>query len=184
MKSIPDLSKITSLNFTHDLSIHAAQPPTTLARHFLYKMPKITTMDLSYDYLLRLISSPLIVPKLRRQITSLTIDFYEPLPVPEDLIATMNIFSENVQFLYLDIRCDFSSYDVHRILPLIFSEKWKKLYTFRWRLLKRQEQQCEQFSELVKQRLRNDLHIETEKRRTLSTTMEYRITDSDFSISF
>ncbi len=54
IKSFPDLSKITSLSFTTDSSI-------TLARHLLDKIPKISRLELPYNYLLCLLKSPLFV---------------------------------------------------------------------------------------------------------------------------
>jgi hypothetical protein len=181
MKCIPDLSKITILNFTTDLAIHAANPSATLARRLLNKLPKINILRLPYNYLLCLIKSPLIVRILRKQISSLCIRFYNHLPVPEDMIRIVDIFSTNLHFLYFDIHFDFLVAEVDHILPLLFSEKWKKLYAFDFTLLKRQQQL---FPEVFKQRLEDYLHIETERRKANSHTMEYRITDKEFSISF
>jgi hypothetical protein len=181
MKCIPDLSKITILHFTRDLTIHAAKPSATLARRLLNKMPKINTLRLPYNYLLCLIKSPLIVRILTKQIGSLCIQFYNHLPVPEDMIQIVNVFSTNLHFLYFEIHFDLLIADVYPILPLLFSEKWKKLYTFDFQLLKRQPRL---FPEVFKQRLEDYLHAETERRKSNFHTMEYRITDKEFSIAF
>jgi hypothetical protein len=144
-------------------------------------MPKINTLRLPYNYLLSLIKSPLIVRILTKQIGSLSIQFYNHLPVPEDMIQIVNVFSTNLHFLYFEIHFDLLIADVYPILPLLFSEKWKNLYTFDFQLLKRQSRL---FPEVFKQRLEDYLHAETERRKSNFHTMEYRITDKEFSIAF
>jgi hypothetical protein len=184
IKSIPDLCKITILNLTIDLSNNAVNPSSTLVRRLLNKMSKMNTIRLSFDYLICLMKSPLITQILTKQISSLCIQFYNRLPVIEDMIRIVNIFSSNLHFLYFEIYFNFSTDDVYHILPFLFSEEWKKFYTFHFRMLSRQQQPSTKFCDLFKQRLEQYFNVECERRKAISKIMEYRITANEFSISF
>ena len=184
VRLVRDLSKINTISFTNDMSIHAANPSTTLTRLLLNKMPKTTTLHLPHDYLLCLMKSPLIVLTLKKQISSLNIQFYNNVPVLEDVIRIMNIFSVNLLFLTFEIHTELSPNDVYRILPFLLSEPCRKLLIFRLRLGRRPLQELQRFSELMKQILRDYLSAESRKRKTKTTIMEYTIKDSEFFISF
>lgn len=181
IKSLPNLSNINILSFTSESSIHTAKPSAILAHYLLSKLPKVNTLRLSYNYLFNLLKSPLIVQILTKQIVSLCIQIYNNLPGIDDIHTILNIFSSNLHF---EIYFDFSPDDLYLILPFLFSEKWKKFYTFHFRLLHRQQQISLKFSHLFKQRLKDYLNAESEKRKTIYKMMEFRITDKEFSISF
>ncbi len=184
MKSIPDLSKITILHFTN-LSSQSTYPSATFTRRLLNKMPKIDTLRLSYDYLQHLLRSPLIVRILTKEIRSLSIRFSSHCLVPEDIIRIGNVFATNLRFLYfdiLDINC--LPADICLILSLLISEKWKKFYTFHFRLSKQQAQLSQSFPEIFKQSVNYYLNAQNERRKTNSNIMEYKITDNELSILF
>ncbi len=181
IKSIPDLSKITSLTFTTDSSIY---PSTILARRLLDKLPKITRLELTYEYLFCLLKSPLIVKLLSKKISGLIIEFKTDPPVLPDMIRILKIFSLNLRFLYFYTRMDFPAKKFYFILPLIFGELGKKLLIFRLRLWSRTLQQPQVFDEQFKLRLTNCLTAQVEKNKAKSNTMEYRIKNNEFSISF
>lgn len=181
IKSIPDLSKINSLTFTTDSSFY---PSTILARRLLDKLPKINRLELTCDYLLCLLKSPLTVKLLSKKIDSLTIEFKTDPPVLPDMIRILKVFSLKLRFLYFYTRMDFPAKKFYFILPLIFGELGKKLYMFRLRLWSRALQQPQVFDEQFKLKLKNCLTAQVEKRKAKSSTMEYRIKDNEFSISF
>ncbi len=181
IKSIPDLSKITSLNFTTDSSVY---PPTTLARRLLDKMPKVYRLELPYNYLLDLLKSPLIIQLLSKKIKTLYLIFDTDPPLLPDIIRILKIFSKDLNFLYFQIRMDFPAKIFSFILPSLFSGICKKLYGFRLRLRPKLRQQQQIFDEQFKLKLRNCLTAQLEKSKAKSGTMEYRIKDNELLISF
>jgi hypothetical protein len=184
MESIPDLSKIITLKFTTSSSMPGIYPSTALTRRLLDKMPKMNLLHLSYDYLLCLLKSPLIVKILTKKIESLVIEFDTEPPTLPDMIRTLKIFSANLHFLYFHIRSDFSATKFYFVLPPLFGGICKKLYRFRLRLFTRSGQQPQIFDEQFKSRLKSCLTAQVEKSKAKSGVMEYRIKDNEFSFSF
>jgi hypothetical protein len=181
IKSIPDLSKITSLSFSIGSLIY---PSTTLTRRLLDKLPKVNQLELSYNYLLCLLKSPLIVQILTRKIGTLNIIFDSDPPMLPDMIRILNVFSIKLHFLYFNIRSDFTTKKFYFIFPLLFGGICKKLYNFQLRLRTRTSQQPQIFDEQFKSRLKSCLNAQVEKNKSKSGTMEYRIKDNEVSISF
>ena len=83
IKSIPDLSKIISLDFATDSLVY---PWTTLARRLLDKLPKVNRLELPYRCLPCLLKSPLIVNVLTKKIDTLRIVFDTDPPRLPDII--------------------------------------------------------------------------------------------------
>jgi hypothetical protein len=183
MKSIPNLSQIVSLNFTNDSSIHSTYPPTILARQLLDKMPKVDRLLISYDYLLCLLRSSLIVMILKQKIKSLTIIFATVPPLLPDMIRILDVFSINLLFLYFNIRSDLPVNKFYHIVPLLFGGICKQLRSFHLRLWKGSQQQPHGFDDQFKLRLKKCLTAQIKNKARFSM-MEYRIQDTKVFISF
>jgi hypothetical protein len=147
-------------------------------------MPKVSELELPYNYLLRLLKSPLIVKILSKKIESLTIIFDTDPPMLPDMIRILNIFSINLRLLYFAIHMNSPAKKFYFILPSLFGGICKKLYNFRMRLWTRVLQQPQIFDEQFKLRLKSCLNAQVEKNKAKSGTMEYGIKDNEFSISF
>ena len=183
LKVLGDWSQIGSLDLTNDFAPHTVEPSTTLARRLLNKMPQVYSLSLTFNYLVSLINSPITALLLTKQITSLSIRFCDHIPVEEDMARIASVFYKNLQFLHLGFDDNFQPDDLYRLLPILFSDRWKKLRNWdvrivRWRAL------LQGFSDDFKQILENYIKDEISRRPVKSEYMEYRITNQELIVSF
>ena len=181
---IPDLSKITSLDFTINYSISSIYPSSTLARRLLDKLPKLNRLEISYTYLLCLLKSPLIVKLLSKKIDSLSIVFDTDTPMLPDIIRILNIFANKLRSLTFHIRIDFQAKKFFFIFLPIFGGICKKLFSFRLKLRSRPGQSPAIFDEEFKLKVKNCLAAQVQKNQTKSNSMEYRIKNNEILIAF
>lgn len=183
MKSINNISKVIGLQISVDTPTNINYPSRTLVRRLLSKMPKISRLDLNYNYLLELCKAPLMVHILAKQIDSLSITFHNDPPLVEDIERIFEALSMNLRYLYMTVPTSLPTDCFHAILPLIFNGKCKKLRFFALRL-SGTTAPPQLFSTEFKIWLELSLTqlIEADSKR--STTIEYNIKAREFTIAF
>ncbi|CAF4005757.1 unnamed protein product [Rotaria sp. Silwood1] len=185
-KSIPDLSTVTILDFTTHSPTNSVYPSTTFAHCLLVTLPNVSSLHLPYNYLLQLVKSPLITQELAKQIDCLWITCYNSPPLFEDMIRILSIFSKNLRFLYFDMYIDFPYVTFYLILPLLMRGICTELMMFQVQLETQngQQQQPSTFNEEFKIWFKECLTTLSKVNEKRSTSIEYKIKDEQFVISF
>ncbi|CAF4667406.1 unnamed protein product, partial [Rotaria sp. Silwood2] len=183
MNSTLDLSKIIELYFTTYASTNFNYPSRTLVYCLLNKMPNVCKLTLSYNYLLDLFNSSIVVEILTKQIRILSINFNSDPPLLEDIIRILNTFSTNLMFLKMNVQMDFPVDKFYDILASIFDTKYIKLCYFIL-TLQTQQDSPQSFNTEFKLWLKQRLTALITNDRKESTTIEYNIRDQEFAVSF
>lgn len=169
------------LEFTTHLPTSSIYSSVTFAHCLLVALPNISQLSLPYNYLLQLINSPLIIQNLTQKIDFLWITCYNDTPLFEDMIRIINIFSKNLRSLYFEFYIDFPYTTFCLILPLLIRRICTKLTTFDIRLW---SPQLSTFSQEFRIWFKGYLKKFRETNENQANSMEYKIQDQQFAISF
>ncbi|CAF2542495.1 unnamed protein product [Rotaria sp. Silwood2] len=185
MQSISNLSNVTTLDLTINSPTDSVFPSVSLVHDLLVILHKVSRLYLCYNNLLEFLKSSSMVEILQKQIETLRIIFNTDPPLLENMIQIFNIFAAKLKFLYFQLHIDFPTYNFYLILPLLMCGICPELLIFELELQTPEgQQQQPTFNEDFKLWLKECLTALSKANAKRSTSIEYKITDRQFAISF